>query len=792
LLALCFVFGLALAQIDAASLWADETWSIWVAQRPWPQLLRSVAGDVHPPFFFAMLKGWLALAGKSAFAVRFHSLAWGMLGLAVTFALGRRLLDGWTALLVLIWLGAHGFLLYYLREARMYSLVFALSALSMWTYVQWRRQPTRTGWLAYAVVTAMLAYVHYLGVLVVVAQGIHQAITGPRRFGAWLLACGLALLLFLPWVPTLLAQATDHPAGPHQMVTPTNWPSIRHLLWVLSGGAGLFVAAPLVLGAFRRIFADEVTVTGRKGDPVDQPVRRPVTVTCLLPETWLLLSLWAVAPPAILLVANAWLTPLYEVRNVIGVLPAIALVVGAGLRQLAWPPLAAAALALLVAANLAFGPALRPPKSPWRQAFETVGAARTPGTPTLLKVVEPASPEAYYVDALGLRDAQTIELPGRSVDPLKIKTVVASLPANQGVWAIMPGNTADSWLVLAELARTHTIGLRQAVDYLLFYRFDPGAGLGLQLHLGEQFRFAGDNLGAVYNAKAGEQLCFETPLVVLSSVEAVYAYGLQLIDRRPGLVAQVDQGIGAHRAGSLAPLKPCLTLPPDLAPDIYAVHFVVYTPADGRRLPVLEQTVSWGDALVLAVVDVQRHDVSTFREWAEQYSLAYKRWRPFPECWSRFAHSYFCATIGGHDLQTFAKQKGAFSCPVRIVPALPVLLTCTSIAWRRNLANMPRCNGWPAPTPPLPALNCASRPIHAIGTASRLWTSWGCPRRMTTIAPCSNGKSSTLCSFVARMPAMLRWRKPVQRRAHTWWWKNRWRTRWPAACVWCAPARRRA
>jgi hypothetical protein len=67
----------------------------------------------------------------------------------------------------------------------------------------------------------------------------------------------------------------------------------------------------------------------------------------------------------------------------------------------------------------------------------------------------------------------------------------------------------------------------------------------------------------------------------------------------------VDQGIGAHRAGSLAPLKPCLTLPSDLAPDIYAVHFVVYTPADGRRLPALEQTVSWGDALVLAVVDVR-------------------------------------------------------------------------------------------------------------------------------------------------------------------------------------------
>jgi hypothetical protein len=580
LLALCLAFGLALAQVDVESLWADETWSIWVAQGQWPQLLRNVAGDVHPPLFFAMLKGWIALAGASAFAARFLSVGWGMLGLALTFALGRQLLDGWAGLLALIWLGAHGFLLYYLREVRMYSLLFALSALSMWTYLQWRRHPTTAGWIVYAVMVALLAYVHYLGVLAVLAQGIHLAFTRPRRVGGWLLACGLALLLFLPWVPALLAQTAAHPTGPHQTVTPTDWLSIRHLLWILSGGAGIAVAAPLVSG-------------------------RTLARLRTSPEAWLLLLLWGIAPPAALLMINAWWMPLYEVRNVIGVLPAVALIVGVGLRDIAWRPLAAPALVLLTAANLICAPGLRPPKSPWRQAFEAVLTARTPGTPTLLKIVEPASPEAYYVDALGLRNAQTIELPGRDDDPRTINAIVQSLPANQAVWVIMPDNTADSWLVLAGLARTRTVGWRRSVDYLLFYRFDPGSGAGLQFDLGRQFRYVGNELGKVYRARPGEQLCFKTPLIALSSADAIYSYGVHLVDRRPGLVVQVDQGIGAHEAGAELLLTPCLTLPSGLAPDIYAVHFVIYTWVDQQRLPVFEQGTPWGDALVLAVIDTR-------------------------------------------------------------------------------------------------------------------------------------------------------------------------------------------
>jgi len=89
-----FILGLAFAlrvwQLDTQSLWHDEGLSWWFAREPLWQMLRSVAGTEHPPFYFFVLGLWMRVAVDSAYALRFFSVVGGVLTVAGLIAITRR------------------------------------------------------------------------------------------------------------------------------------------------------------------------------------------------------------------------------------------------------------------------------------------------------------------------------------------------------------------------------------------------------------------------------------------------------------------------------------------------------------------------------------------------------------------------------------------------------------------------------------------------------------------------------------------------------------------------------
>jgi hypothetical protein len=56
-------FALRLYQLGAESLWYDETVSVFLAGRPAAELLRHTSGDIHPPGYYLLLRGWLTVMG---------------------------------------------------------------------------------------------------------------------------------------------------------------------------------------------------------------------------------------------------------------------------------------------------------------------------------------------------------------------------------------------------------------------------------------------------------------------------------------------------------------------------------------------------------------------------------------------------------------------------------------------------------------------------------------------------------------------------------------------------------
>jgi len=284
-------FFIATIDLQRESLWNDEAWTAWAVRSPYLRdTLQRVQADVHPPLYFLLLGVLGRFTGDSVLALRWPSALFAMLALASTYAVGKRLFDRRTAIIALILLGSASFFVYYAREARMYSLLMALAALSTWLYLRWQAKPSLWRSLVYAVSMALLMYTHYAGALVILSHLLHALISQvlPRtrrpKWYALPLPYVAALVFYLPWLPIFLAQMRSNPNGPLAIPVPTDWATVAALVLIVTGGNWWLIAAPFVLG----------TAVPRVRQHASQ-------ITLLL--------LWLLVTPIGLLALNQWFAP---------------------------------------------------------------------------------------------------------------------------------------------------------------------------------------------------------------------------------------------------------------------------------------------------------------------------------------------------------------------------------------------------------------------------------------------------------------------------------------------------
>ena len=90
-LVLLLAAGLRLHLLGAQSLWNDEGASVAMTGRSLSEIISNTAADIHPPGYYILLSVWTRLMGSREFALRLMSALQGVLTVALTYALGRRL-----------------------------------------------------------------------------------------------------------------------------------------------------------------------------------------------------------------------------------------------------------------------------------------------------------------------------------------------------------------------------------------------------------------------------------------------------------------------------------------------------------------------------------------------------------------------------------------------------------------------------------------------------------------------------------------------------------------------------
>lgn len=201
--------GLRFALLGRNSLWFDEAFVAFAAQKGWHDLLAFLAvHDNHPPLYYLLVKAWAGVAGTSEVALRAPSAAFGVVSVALSYVIMQRLSGTVPALMTASLVAISPFEVMAGQDARMYTLLQALTLSATLLLIL----PGRPWWWrpAYVGCLAGLIYTHYLGFLVIAAHGVWTAWRERQRLVGWLMDVAVAGVLFIPWMPFFFEQVTRH------------------------------------------------------------------------------------------------------------------------------------------------------------------------------------------------------------------------------------------------------------------------------------------------------------------------------------------------------------------------------------------------------------------------------------------------------------------------------------------------------------------------------------------------------------------------------------------------------
>lgn len=231
-LVLILILGAWLLRLHALgqqSLWFDEGWSWHLAKMSLGEMALTTAGDRSPPLYYALLHGWIALAGQSEFAMRLISALADVATVALVIALARLLTHSRGAALAAgVLYALNPFAIWYAQEARQYALVAALCTASTLFLVKWLmtftnvdlrfthskpKSPKNLFLILSAAALALAAYCHYYAIFllpahfVIVSVALRQStLQRPKsKFVIWLFAAAGVVLSLVPWL--LIASA---------------------------------------------------------------------------------------------------------------------------------------------------------------------------------------------------------------------------------------------------------------------------------------------------------------------------------------------------------------------------------------------------------------------------------------------------------------------------------------------------------------------------------------------------------------------------------------------------------
>jgi len=389
--ALGLAFVTRVIALDVQGLWRDEVDQWRFALQPWGEMLRNFTRvGWNGPLYSPLMRLWIALTGDSAFAMRYFSLLWGVVSVALLYVLVKRLVDERAAIWSALLLALSPYMVWYAQEIKMYTWVPMLVLLALYALDRACVRPSRRWWGIVLVATTLAFYSHLLAALLIPVEVLWFWLHPRRQRRAWVggaVTLGLLTLPYLPmlrWIaPLLLAEReTGYPAY-----------SLGEMTQALFSGWTLGVAQGLSGEAFPRYAALFVGIMALVGLAVLAWRKRFAALT----QLWL----WMLVPLLML-----WLVslrgPIFTDRYLIWAAPAFYVLVGVGLATIhafrRWSVVVLLPLVLVMNGVGLYRQVTTPIKPQFHLAMRYIEASRAPDELLLFQIPYNHHVAQYYAE----------------------------------------------------------------------------------------------------------------------------------------------------------------------------------------------------------------------------------------------------------------------------------------------------------------------------------------------------------------------------------------------------------
>jgi mannosyltransferase len=322
--------------------WSDECFSVEIAWIDWRNFFHLMWWrEANMSLYYVVLRLWLHF-GHSPFLIRSLSVLFAAATLPAIYWLANLLYSRPVAIIATALLAFNAYHVRYSQEARSYTLFVLLATLSSGFLIAWLRKPTRKYWLGYIATSILAIYAHFYALLLVLAHVAvlrwfgapnEKASEAPRKVPsdlkrAWI-TIGIAVL------PLLIFVAKTG-AGPIKWI---RRPGLRDLyeFWQLLSGGSWILAAIFAAACLAALV----------------PLRNRMPARNQPWQIWRsqFLLVWLVFPIALTVVLS-FARPVFLPRYMIFCLPALLILVAAGLERIRQPWLLAAVLAVILLFSL--------------------------------------------------------------------------------------------------------------------------------------------------------------------------------------------------------------------------------------------------------------------------------------------------------------------------------------------------------------------------------------------------------------------------------------------------------
>lgn len=324
-------FALRVIGLGGSSLWLDELLQLHTARQPAADFAAALKLGANMPLDYWLTR-LLLLWGHSETWLRLPAAFWGVLSIALFYALARRLLPPPGPLLSTLLLALAPLAIRYSREMRPYSLLLCLTLLA--TLLVLAARPRPLFWIPYALTLLALLHTHLFGLTLLL---VHTLI--------WLAADGRLALRQRRLDPLLPGAAAFLAIAVFFFLSPFRPDYLFRFGRALVGGlSGPTAAATLALRPSAQTFPS----LGRLLSilPYDLtgswPFGLPALAFALLglfslrrrPRPLAFLLLWLLLPSTLILYTLAQRNQFYSARYLLPAFPPLLLLIAAGLQYL--------------------------------------------------------------------------------------------------------------------------------------------------------------------------------------------------------------------------------------------------------------------------------------------------------------------------------------------------------------------------------------------------------------------------------------------------------------------------